>query len=122
MDIAKLFGWIIEKRGNKVVDEFESMSIEELEAWLDERAALEPRVRQRSHGVQRPRANARAFYDEDVDLRGKSVRAAVRLVPDVSFGDMRIAGPKPVEMELHRNSAAWNKSSLTHLTVILIIK
>ena len=32
MDIAKLFGWIIEKRENKVVDEFESMSIEELEA------------------------------------------------------------------------------------------
>jgi hypothetical protein len=60
--------------------------------------------------------------DEDVDLGGKSVRGAVRLVPDVSFGDMRIAGPKPVEMELRRNSAACNKSSLTHPTVILIVK
>ena len=40
---------------NKIVDEFENMSIEELEAWLDERAALTPRVRHRSHGVQRPR-------------------------------------------------------------------
>jgi hypothetical protein len=44
------------------------------------------------------------------------------LEPGVSFGDMRIAGAKSVEMELHRNSAAWNKSSLTHPTVILIIE
>ncbi len=38
---------------NKIVDEFENMSIEEIKAWLDERAALEPKVRHRSHGPQR---------------------------------------------------------------------
>jgi hypothetical protein len=53
MDIAKLFGWIIERRENKIVDEFENMSIEEIEAWLDERAEQRVRVRHRSHGPQR---------------------------------------------------------------------
>ena len=39
---------------NEIVDEFENMSIEEIEAWLDERAALEPKVRHRaSADVQR---------------------------------------------------------------------
>jgi hypothetical protein len=38
MDIAKLFGWIIERRENKIVDEFDSMSLAEVEAWLDEQA------------------------------------------------------------------------------------
>jgi hypothetical protein len=38
MDIAKLFGWIVERRENKIVDEFENMSDQEIEAWLDERA------------------------------------------------------------------------------------
>ncbi len=38
---------------NKIVDEFENMSIEELEAWLDERQALEPVVRHRTGGPQR---------------------------------------------------------------------
>ena len=38
MDIAKLFGWITERRDNKIVDEFNSMSDEQIEAWLDERA------------------------------------------------------------------------------------
>jgi hypothetical protein len=58
MDIAKLFGWITERRENKVVDEFESMSIEELEAWLDERA--EERVR---HRLDRSGAAASARCD-----------------------------------------------------------
>ena len=49
-----------------------------------------------------------ATDDEDVDLRGKCVHVVVRLVPDVSFGDLGIAGPKPVEMELHCASAAWD--------------
>jgi hypothetical protein len=52
MDIAKLFGWIIERRDNKVVDEFENMSYQEIEAWLDERAGL---YRHRAPGfVQKP--------------------------------------------------------------------
>src|SRR5271163_4745321 len=38
MDIAKLFGWIVEKRENKIVDEFDSMTAEQIEAWLDEQA------------------------------------------------------------------------------------
>ena len=39
------FGWITERRDNKVVDEFDTMSEEQLEAWLDERA--EARVKMR---------------------------------------------------------------------------
>jgi phage terminase small subunit len=45
MDIAKLFGWITERRENKIVDEFDTMSDEQIEAWLDERA--EARVKMR---------------------------------------------------------------------------
>ena len=41
MDIAKLFGWIVEKRENKIVDEFEQVS-----AWLDERAKARVKARQ----------------------------------------------------------------------------
>ena len=55
MDIAKLFGWIIERRENKIVDEFENLSDQELDAWLDERAEARLKVRHRSHGVRRPR-------------------------------------------------------------------
>jgi len=47
MDIAKLFGWIVEKRENKIVDEFDSMTTEQLEAWLDERAEQRVRIMQR---------------------------------------------------------------------------
>ena len=61
MDIAKLFGWITERRENKVVDEFESMSIEELEAWLDERAEARVRVRHRLHGPQRSATGVAGF-------------------------------------------------------------
>ena len=55
MDIAKLFGWIIERRENKVVNEFDSMTTEEVEAWLDEQAERRLKVRQRSHGPRSPR-------------------------------------------------------------------
>ena len=55
MDIAKLFGWIVERRENKIVDEFENLSDQELEAWLDERAEARVKVRQRSHGPRIPR-------------------------------------------------------------------
>jgi phage terminase small subunit len=55
MDIAKLFGWITERRENKIVDEFDSMTTEQIEAWLDERAEQRVKIRQRSRGVQRPR-------------------------------------------------------------------
>jgi phage terminase small subunit len=54
MDIAKLFGWFIERHENKVVDEFENMSIEEIEAWLDEQAAARLKRRHRTSAeVQR---------------------------------------------------------------------
>jgi hypothetical protein len=42
-----------QRRENKIVDEFENMSNQEIEAWLDERAEARVRVRQRSHGPQR---------------------------------------------------------------------
>jgi phage terminase small subunit len=48
MDIAKLFGWIVEKRENKIVDEFADMSDEQIEAWLDERAEARVKMRQRA--------------------------------------------------------------------------
>ena len=48
MDIAKLFGWIVERRENKIVDEFENMSDADLEAWLDERANARVKLRQRT--------------------------------------------------------------------------
>jgi hypothetical protein len=51
--LGKELGMFIERRENKIVDEFDNMSIEEIEAWLDERQALEPKVRHRSHGPQR---------------------------------------------------------------------
>ena len=55
MDIAKLFGWIVERRENKIVDEFESMTNEQIEAWLDERAEARLKVRHRASAeVQRP--------------------------------------------------------------------
>ena len=43
---------------NKIVDEFENMTDEELEAWLDGRAAARVKVRQRSHEPRRHRAAA----------------------------------------------------------------
>ena len=61
MDIAKLFGWIVEKRENKIVDEFDGMSTEEIEAWLDERAEARVKMRHRAsaevqrHGIGTPR-------------------------------------------------------------------
>ena len=55
MDIAKLFGWIIEKRENRIVDEFDSMSAEEISAWLDEQAAARVRVRHRQSAEVRRR-------------------------------------------------------------------
>ena len=62
MDIAKLFGWIVEKRENKIVDEFDTMSDEEIEAWLDERAEARVKAKQRAsaevqrHGIRTPRS------------------------------------------------------------------
>jgi hypothetical protein len=50
MDIAKLFGWIVEKRENKVVDEFDSMTNAELEAWLDERAEARMKLKAQRQG------------------------------------------------------------------------
>jgi phage terminase small subunit len=62
MDIAKLFGWIIERRDNKIVDEFDSMTDEQVEAWLDERAEARVKARHRATaevprrgGIETPR-------------------------------------------------------------------
>jgi phage terminase small subunit len=52
MDIAKLFGWIVEKRENKIVDEFDTMTEEQLDAWLDERAEQRVRMKQRTHDLK----------------------------------------------------------------------
>src|SRR5271154_3926882 len=52
MDVAKLFGWIVEKRENKIVDEFDSMTDEQVSAWLDERAEARVKFRQRTHGLR----------------------------------------------------------------------
>ena len=54
--LGKELGMFIERRENKIVDEFEHMTDEELEAWLDERAAARLKVRQRSRG---PRTHRR---------------------------------------------------------------
>jgi phage terminase small subunit len=62
MDIAKLFGWIVEKRENKIVDEFDTMSDEQIEAWLDERAEERVKAKHRAsaevqrHGIRTPRS------------------------------------------------------------------
>ena len=42
-----------------------------------------------------------AADDENVKLPGKFVGGSGASVPDISFEDTRIAGPKPVEVELH---------------------
>jgi phage terminase small subunit len=55
MDIAKLFGWIVEKRENKIVDEFDNMSAEQISAWLDAQAERRMQMRQRSHAARTPR-------------------------------------------------------------------
>src|SRR5271170_1625469 len=61
MDVAKLFGWIVEKRENKIVDEFDSMTAEQIEAWLDERAEARVKIRQRrlAHGGPHSRRSRR---------------------------------------------------------------
>jgi hypothetical protein len=57
-----------------------------------------------------------ATDDEDVDARGEPVPGAGRLVPDVSFGHVWIAGPEPVEMELHACFGHLRGSSLARST------
>ena len=42
---------------NKIVDEFDSMSTEEIEAWLDEHAEARVKVRHRAHGARIPRVH-----------------------------------------------------------------
>ena len=54
--LGKELGMFIERRENKIVDEFENMSDQEIQAWLDERAAARLKVRQRSRG---PRTHRR---------------------------------------------------------------
>jgi phage terminase small subunit len=52
--LGKELGMFIERRENKIVDEFDSMTTEQLEAWLDERAEQRVRIRQRARAA-RPR-------------------------------------------------------------------
>jgi hypothetical protein len=40
---------------NKVVDEFDSMTTEQIEAWLDERAEQRVKIRRRAHAARTPR-------------------------------------------------------------------
>jgi hypothetical protein len=47
---AKSWG---ERRENKIVDEFEDMSDEQIEAWLDERAEARVKAKHRAHGAAR---------------------------------------------------------------------
>ena len=54
MDIAKLFGWIIDRREQKTVDEFEQMDADEIDAWLRQRAAASG-IGHRSTGRAPPR-------------------------------------------------------------------
>jgi hypothetical protein len=53
--LGKELGMFIEKRENKIVNEFDSMTTEEVEAWLDEQAEQRLKVRQRTHPLRRPR-------------------------------------------------------------------
>jgi phage terminase small subunit len=53
--LGKELGMFIERRENKIVNEFDSMTTEEVEAWLDEQAERRLKVRQRTHGPRSPR-------------------------------------------------------------------
>ena len=77
MDIAKLFGWIVERRENRVVDEFENMSDADLEAWLDERAEARLKVRQRTRGKFYPRGRRDRDWNPDRAPLGGIGRADV---------------------------------------------
>jgi len=69
MDIAKLFGWIVERRENKIVDEFDSMTTEQIEAWLDERAEARVKMRHRQSADVRRRGGVWAL--RPTTARGK---------------------------------------------------
>jgi hypothetical protein len=64
MDIAKLFGWIIERRENKIVDEFDSMSLAEVEAWLDEQAERRVKMRRRASAEMQRHGHQDAVTDD----------------------------------------------------------
>ena len=53
--LGKELGMFIEKRETKVVDEFDNMTDEQVEAWLDERAEARVKMRHRTHGPRSPR-------------------------------------------------------------------
>ena len=53
--LGKELGMFVEKRENKVVDEFDSMTDEQVSAWLDERAEARVKMRQRRLAAQQPR-------------------------------------------------------------------
>ena len=61
MDIAKLFGWVVEKRENKIVDEFDGMSLE--------RRGLRPQFQRK-----KPRGKKIPAHI----VRGNATRARVR--------------------------------------------
>src|SRR5277367_4551446 len=53
--LGKELGMFIERRENKIVDEFDSMTDEQVEAWLDEHAEARIKMRHRTHGPRIPR-------------------------------------------------------------------
>jgi hypothetical protein len=58
--LGKELGMFIERRENKIVDEFENMSVEEIEAWLEVREAALPKLAPRfAWGAHQP---APAFW------------------------------------------------------------
>ena len=71
MDIAKLFGWIIDKRETKVVDEFDNMTDEQVEAWLDEQAERRLKMRHRTHGLRRQPAGGVGTLRPTTAAQGK---------------------------------------------------
>ena len=71
MDIAKLFGWIIDKRENKIVDEFDNMTDEQVEAWLDEQAERRLKMRHRTHGLRRQPAGGVGTLRPTTAAQGK---------------------------------------------------
>ena len=48
--LGKELGMFIERRENKIVDEFDSMTDKQIEAWLDERAEARVKARQLREG------------------------------------------------------------------------
>src|SRR4029077_1852091 len=67
-------------------------------------------VRERSELRGQGQTGGAAADDENVNLPRKFVGRSGPSVPDISFEDMRITGPKPIEVELHCASPDCDRS------------